>query len=116
MSKPRHTPRTLKYLRDLGFKAEVVERWVRIPDIPGGGKRMDLFGIIDIIAIKGIETVGIQSCGSNFREHDRKILVSEEAFDWLKGGTRKLLLIGWRKVKVKRGGVQKVWSPRLKWY
>ena len=41
------TARSLKALRDAGWHAEVVERW-----IPGANIRKDLFGFADILAIK----------------------------------------------------------------
>jgi hypothetical protein len=43
-------------LRDQGWTAEVVERW-----IPGANIRKDLFDIIDIIAIRGAETLAVQT-------------------------------------------------------
>ena len=41
------TQRTLKYLREIGYHAEVVERWN-----PHARIRQDLFGFGDIIAIR----------------------------------------------------------------
>jgi hypothetical protein len=109
------TQRTLKYYRDQGYICEVVERWIINPRHPAGGFRKDYLGIIDIIAIKGEETLGIQSCGQAFAEHDRKILAEPNTEEWLAGG-RGLVLIGWRKLKVKRGGKAMKWAPRIKWY
>ena len=43
-----NTARTLKYLRDHGYQAEVVERYLSFAK-----RRKDLFDIIDIIAIDG---------------------------------------------------------------
>ena len=63
---------------------------------------------------KGI--CGIQSCaGSGFAAHDRKILESEYSPEWLKAGGH-IELWAWRKIKMKRGGKQMVWRPRLKVY
>jgi hypothetical protein len=81
------------------------------------GIRQDLFGIIDIIALdpeRGV--VGIQSCGQDFAAHERKILIerAQETCDWLSTPGTKLELWGWRKVKLKRGGVAMRWSPRVR--
>ena len=107
------TQRTLKFLRTQGYIAGIVERFVSIPGT--FGKRIDLFNFIDIIAIKPDEIWGIQSCGQTFAEHNRKILENEIAPEWLEAGG-KLQLIGWRKLKVKRGGKAMKWEPKTKIY
>lgn len=104
-----NTARSLKYYRDLEYKCGMVERYNSFTK-----QRSDLFGIIDIIAI-GEDTIGVQSCGQAFSEHDKKIMESDSREPWLKAGNR-LILIGWRKVKKKRGGKAMVWKPRIKEY
>jgi len=37
----------------------------------------------------------------------------QDSIDWIQSGA-KLILIGWRKIKKKRGGKAMVWSPRIK--
>jgi len=108
------TQRTIKALRDQGLKCAIVEKFNAY--VGQHGVRQDLFGIIDIIALdpeKGI--VGIQSTGSAFSEHLRKILVerAQDTIDWLKTPGTSLYLYGWRKIKRKRGGKQMVWKPRI---
>lgn len=49
------TQLSLKWLRDSGWTAEVVERWN-----PHARIRQDLFGFIDIIAIRRYETLAVQ--------------------------------------------------------
>ena len=66
------TQRTLKYLRDKGYTAGIVERWVS--QAGKFGKRIDLFNFIDIIAIKENKILAVQSCGQDFADHDTKIL------------------------------------------
>jgi len=112
------TQRSLAYLKKQGLKTGIVERWLPNPAYPGGGKRSDLFGIIDIIAINGPETIGVQSCGQAFSEHHKKLTEEkkQETIDWLQGGTRQLWLIGWRKLKVKRGKKAMHWKPRVRVY
>jgi len=104
-----NTARTLKYYRDLGYYCWIVERYNYFTK-----KRTDLFNIIDIIAI-GQNTIGIQSCGQAFSEHDHKIRESMYLEPWLKAGN-KLILMGWRRVKKTRGGKAMIWMPRIKEY
>ena len=116
------TQRTLKMLKDAGYKGAIVERWLPNPAYPGGGKRLDYMNIIDIISIKGASTLGVQSCGAAFSEHHRKLTeeLPEKCTDWLEGGTRRLFLVGWRKVKgrLKSGAYSKAmrWKPRIREY
>ena len=105
-----NTSRTLEYIRSQGWEADKVEQWN-----PYSKTRKDLFGFIDIVAMGENKIIGIQSCGQAFSEHDKKILESPLALKWLEVGG-KLLLIGWRKVKLKRGGKAMRWSPRVKKY
>jgi hypothetical protein len=81
------------------------------------GITKDLFGIIDIIALdpeRGV--VGVQSTGTAFAEHERKLLEekTQECFDWLSTPGTVLELWGWRKVKLKRGGKAMRWAPRIR--
>ena len=107
------TQRTLRALRERGCICGIVERFNAF--VGPHGIRQDLFGFIDIIALYPDGIVGIQSCGSSFSAHDKKILENEIAPDWLKTGG-KIELWGWRKIKLKRGGKAMRWSPRLKAY
>ena len=50
----------MKRLRDAGWRAQVVEKW-----IPHTRQRLDLFGCIDIIAIKGDITLGVQTTSAS---------------------------------------------------
>ena len=108
-----NTSRTLRYLREQGWDADKVEQFN--PYAGKFGQRKDLFGIIDIIALTEHGITGIQSCGSSFAEHDRKILDSDMTIKWLEAGGA-LILIGWRKIKLKKGGKAMRWSPRIKQY
>lgn len=101
-----NTSRTLELLRERGFRCGIVERYNQFTK-----QRHDLFGIIDIIAIKHGQIYGVQSCGSSYAEHKRKILDTMYGVYWLEAGGE-LLLVGWRKIKKKRGGKAMIWSPR----
>jgi hypothetical protein len=63
------TELTLRELRKDGWTAEVVERWN-----PHARIRHDLFGFVDIIAIKGVDTLAVQATsGANVAARVRKI-------------------------------------------
>ena len=102
---------TLKHLREQGYFPWIVER--HIPCRPP--KKVDLYNIIDLIAIRLGETVGVQVCGKDYAEHDRKILDSENSLKWLQAGNG-LWLISWRPLLKKRGGKATVMTPRIKIY
>ncbi len=113
------TSRTLELLRADGYHCGTVERWIQYA--PGDprrkfrpGEHSDLFGIIDIVAIRPGTVMGVQSTGSAFSQHVKKLSIEKEheTLLWLASGAS-LLLIGWRKVKKKRGGKQMVWKPRI---
>jgi len=112
-----NTSRTLEYLRGRGWEADIVERFN--PYAGKFGHRKDMFGFGDIVAMGEGSIWAVQSCGQAFSEHNRKITEDERvaplALDWIKNGG-KLILIGWRKVKLKRGGKAMRWKPRIKEY
>ena len=148
MSKKSYTQRTLDALRDQGCEVDIVERFIAqagkaIP-VKGDarlrrrtGIRKDLFGIIDLIALRptyvplpppsqlitvkeidracnppvkmSYELVGIQCFGQDFAAHKRKVLASKYASMWLASGNA-IELYGWRKLKTKRG---EKWTPRI---
>ena len=109
-----YTQRTLRYLRENGAKAAIVERFN--PYAGRFGIRQDLFGFIDLIALVPDEgIVGIQSTSGNCHSRHRKKILEEttqEAIDWLKYDG-KIWLMSWSKKKLRRGGKQRVWMPRI---
>ena len=109
-----NTSRTLKYIREKDWVVDMVERWIPMPTHPAKGFRKDYLGFADMIALGENSIIAIQSCGQSFAEHNRKITedeeVSKNALLWLDSGGR-LILVGWRKVKVKRGGKAMRWEP-----
>lgn len=112
-----NTSRTFEYIRSQGWVADKVEQFN--PYAGKFGKRKDMFGFGDIVAMGENSIIAIQSCGQAFSEHNKKITedpeVAPKALQWIQNGGR-LLLIGWRKVKLKRGGKAMRWSPRIKEY
>ncbi len=78
------TQKSLKFLRDAGCMCAITEHWN-----PFAKVRQDLFGIIDILAVSGKETLAIQTTTkTNFSARMRKIIDSE--------ATNKLKAAGWR--------------------
>ena len=89
------TARTLEYYRGYGVDIDVVERWV-----PGAQIRKDLFGFIDLVAILGEKTVGVQATSTgNIGARIKKILALPVARRWVEAPSRTLLVIGWKKYK-----------------
>jgi len=97
------TQRTLKALRERGYRAGVVERWLRFAG--PFGKRQDFIGFIDIIAFSAFETLGVQCCSGSAAGHYKKIVEerNQECYDWLELPSRRVEIWAWRKVKEKRG-------------
>lgn len=92
------TQNTLKKLRKEGWTVAVVEKWNHHVKI-----RQDLFGFIDIIAIKGEETLAVQATShSNTSsrikkiEEDEKIAPNVRA---VRDAGWRIEVWGWRKVK-----------------
>ena len=121
------TQRTLAALKKMGRTCGVVEKFVRFGkddprNKPGKGDgvgfrgfRKDLFGFIDIICLDPAEgIVAIQSCGTSFSDHKKKICEEKhaEVREWIQCGG-KVELWGWRKLVVKRGGKAMKWTPRI---
>jgi hypothetical protein len=106
----KYTQKTLKYMRDLGYSVGMVERFIRFPP---PGRRVDLYGIIDLLACDENSTIGVQSCGQDFREHQRKIMDGEYTAMWISNNDRELWVIGWRKLLKKKGGKLRIWVPRV---
>ena len=95
------TQLSLRWIRGLGFKAQVVEHWV-----PAIKIRRDLFGCIDILAVGHGLTVGIQSTSSPnlaariTKMHENEFLGTLVESDWI------LVAQGWKKPKSRWEGRQ----------
>lgn len=105
------TQRTLARLRETGWTAEVVERWNH-----SSKRRHDLFGCMDILAVKPIEEIrfceakpifksgvlGIQATStSNISSRKSKCLAEPRLRDWLAAGAE-FEIWGWA-LRGKRG-------------
>jgi hypothetical protein len=88
------TQRSLAKLRKEGYLCGIVEKV-----IPKCFIRKDLFGFIDILAIKENEILGVQSTSRvNFSTRVKKILENENYEIVKKSGIR-IVVHGWGKIK-----------------
>ncbi len=86
------TARSLEHLRKAGYLAQVVEKW-----IPAVKRRQDLYGFIDILAIRDNEVLGVQATsGDHVAERIDKIANHENVSAVRKAGIR-IVVHGWRK-------------------
>lgn len=86
------TQRSKAYLENAGYLVAVVEKWN-----PHAKVRQDLFGFIDLLAVKEGETVGVQTTSrSNMSSRARKIAEHENVGPVRKAGWR-LEVHGWAK-------------------
>lgn len=103
------TQRSLARLRELGYVAQVVERWN-----PHARVRQDLFGCIDILAIEpGSKTpiLGVQACAAaSVSERLKKAIAEPRLMQWIRSGGS-FEVWGWSKRGAR--GKRKVWSVRV---
>lgn len=101
MSSP--TQRSLKHLRKLGYLAEVTEK-----TIPRVFIKKDLFGFIDILAIRDGEVLGVQATsGDNVAARVTKIANHDNVGAVRKANIR-IVVHGWRKNAKKRWVLREV--------
>jgi hypothetical protein len=102
------TQRTLAKARKEGYYAEILEHWVPFPP---PGHRKDPLGFIDVLILKGPETIAVQTTsGSNLSARLTKIKAEPRAARWLEGGTRRIVIHGWQKTGL--CGKVKHWTCR----
>ena len=89
-----HNQRSRDYLVSLGYRLTMVETYNAF-----SGRKQDLFGIFDYLAIGNGHTVGVQVTSDSARSARRKkILESPHFKDWSSSGNKALLLT-WGKNK-----------------
>lgn len=92
------TALSLRYLRDEGWLVDVCERWV--PSGRIGQVRKDLFGMIDLVAVRGTETMGVQTT-SNANVASRLTKMTDadhaDALAALRSAGWTVMIHGWRK-------------------
>jgi len=85
------TKRTLDECKRRGYIAQVVERFNMFAKV-----RVDLFGVIDLVAITPDGILGIQACaGSSHATRRTKMLAEPRMTEWCKHA--KLAIWSWRK-------------------
>jgi hypothetical protein len=89
MSTP--TQRSLAHLREQGYLVAIVEHWN-----PHARIRQDLFGWIDLLAIRDGETLAVQTTASAVAARVKKITEAASLPVVRKAGWR-ILVHGWRK-------------------
>ena len=95
------TELTLRYLKNEGYQAAVVEKWN-----PHARIRQDLFGFVDILAVKEGETLAVQATSyTNTAARVKKIAELETVPAVRKAGWT-IWVMGWRKVSNR-------WTPRI---
>lgn len=101
------TQRTLKALRDRGYTVQVVERWNQYAKV-----RVDLFGGIDLIAIKEDRILGVQATSNdNAAARVAKLIAEPRMAEWLRAGGL-LEVWGWRKIMA--GTKRLTWQPSIR--
>lgn len=85
------TQRSLAYLREEGYTVAIVERWN-----PHARIRQDLFGFIDLLAIRKGETLAVQVTSTGVSSRIKKIMESDYLPKVRDAGWR-ILVHGWRK-------------------
>ncbi len=99
------TQRSLAAWRKDGAVAEVVERWNQHARV-----RHDLFGVIDIVALKDGHIIGVQTTSDgNLSARVAKAKAEPKLLAWFRCGGR-FVVEGWGK-KGQRGK-RKLWSRR----
>ena len=87
------TQRSLKYLRDQGYTVWITEHWNSFARI-----RQDLFGFIDLIALRGDETLAVQTTSySNVSARIKKI-ENHENIGPVRDAGWAISIHGWHKV------------------
>jgi len=88
------TQRTLKYLRGMGYTAVITERWNQWAKV-----RQDLFGIVDVLAVRVGETLAVQCTSApNVSSRVNKI-ADHESTPRLREAGWKIEVHGWTKGK-----------------
>lgn len=85
------TQRSLAYLREQGYTVAITEKWN-----PHARIRQDLFGFIDLLAIRKGETLAVQVTSTGVSSRIKKIMESDYLPKVRDAGWR-IIVHGWRK-------------------
>ncbi len=89
--------KSLQYLRDLGYHVEIVEHYVSQAKI-----RRDLFGMFDILAVGGGQTIAVQTTTSGHVSERRKKILENPLHLVLKECGWVLEVHGWNRGDLKK--------------
>lgn len=98
----------MKLLREQGYQPWIVEYWCSFTR-----RRKDLFGIIDILAVKEGETLAVQTTSGSAVSARVKKIQESEAIEWVRDAGWNIHIHGWRKLVLKRGGKAMRWKCRI---
>lgn len=90
------TQRSLEYLRDRYKLVQKVEQWN-----PYAKRRVDLFGIIDIVAVDDHDIIGVQATSASHVAHRVQKITDSLALPILRKAGIRVLVHGWGKRKGK---------------
>lgn len=110
MAKTTHKHRARKMLEELGWEVADVEKW-----IPQAKRRVDMFGLFDLLCVKGGSTLAVQVTsgeGGNVGSHVTKMLAEPRLGRCLEAGWL-VELWGVRKAATRAGELVKVRSFEL---
>ena len=101
------TQKTLKKLRDEGYLCEIVEHTIPFTFI-----KRDLFGFIDILAIKGNEILAVQTTAGGHSSDRVKKIEAHENYPKVKKLGWRIIVHDWRQLKgkYKNGNPKKYWD------
>jgi carbonic anhydrase len=88
------TSLTLRHLRDQGYTAEVVEHWNSFV-----GRRFDLFGIIDVLALRDGETLAVQTTSAANVPHRVDKIADSPYIAAIRAAGWTVRVHGWAKVR-----------------
>lgn len=89
------TARTKQFFEKQGAKVAIIEKWLQVPNLPGGGVRKDTWGA-DMLVRQGSLLMAIQATsGSNHSSHVEKCLANPDILNWLHCGVN-FYVYSWR--------------------
>ena len=88
------TQRSLKLLRDDGWNCAITEHWNPFAHI-----RQDLFGFVDILAIRDREMLAVQTTTLEHSKAREEKIRSNPLSEILKSTGCKIIVHGWRRLK-----------------
>lgn len=86
------TQRSLKHLREQGYTVAITEKWN-----PHAHIRQDLFGFVDLLAIRDGETLAVQTTSASNLSSRRSKVIAHENLPIILSAGWKVIIHGWRK-------------------